>query len=109
MLNDEPVFAPLGRIDGHNAALVEKDLLLQIEKTGPHCAFDLSGVNFVSSAGLRVLLVGLKTCKAQGGSLVLAGPNSAVLGVLKMSGFDKIMPIEADRSAALARVAAARG
>jgi anti-anti-sigma factor len=109
MLNDdEPVYAPSGRIDGHNAAVAEKDLLAQIEKTGPHCVIDLSGLSFLSSAGLRVLLVGVKACRAQGGSVVLAGPTAPVLDILKMSGFDKIMPLATDRSAALQQLASVR-
>ena len=54
---------------------------------------DLSELDYVSSAGLRVLLVAAKAAKAKGGKVTLLAPKPATLEVLKISGFDKIFDI----------------
>lgn len=95
------VYAPRGRIDGSNAAAAEGELLALLERAGPSVVIDLSELDYVSSAGLRVLLIAAKAAKASGGQAVLAGARSGVAEVLRMSGFDKIMTISADRDSAV--------
>jgi len=56
---------------------------------------DLSELDYVSSAGLRVLLVAAKAAKGKGGKVVLLSPKPAILEVLKISGFDKILDVRA--------------
>jgi anti-anti-sigma factor len=94
------VFAPKGRIDAANAAVAEIDVLALLENAGPSVVLDLSQVDYVSSAGLRVLLIGAKTARAKGGKAVIVAPKPAVLEVLRMSGFDKIIPVADSREAA---------
>lgn len=89
------VYQPVGRLDGTNAAAVEKELLALMADNGYAVRIDLAALDYVSSAGLRVLLVGAKTAKAKGGKLVLASPQPSILEVLKISGFDKIFEIQA--------------
>ena len=54
---------------------------------------DFSDVPYVSSAGLRVLLLSRKALKERE-NLVLRGVNSDVLAVLDMTGFSDIMTVE---------------
>ncbi len=96
------VFAPRGRIDATNAGMAERDVMAILENAGPSIILDLSEVDYVSSAGLRVLLVGAKTARAKGGKAVIVAPRPAVLDVLRMSGFDKIIPVASSRDAAQA-------
>lgn len=63
--------------------------------------FDLSQVDYISSAGLRVMLGTVKEARAKGGDLRLAGVQSAVNKVLQMSGFSNIIKIYSDRAAAI--------
>jgi anti-anti-sigma factor len=60
-------YAPTGRIDASNAGACEKDLLALMEASGPSAIIDLSGLSYISSAGLRVLLVGAKAARGKGG------------------------------------------
>lgn len=55
--------------------------------------FDFSKVNYISSAGLRVLLSARKTLGDKG-EVIIRHPNSNVLDVFTMSGFDNILKIE---------------
>ncbi len=99
-------FAPSGRIDASNAAILEKDLLSLMEGSGPSVVIDLSGLNYISSAGLRVLLVGAKSARARGGKAVICGAPATIADVLKMSGFDKIIPLLPDAATAQAQLGA---
>ena len=54
---------------------------------------DFSGVDYTSSAGLRVLLSAIKETRSQGGDMRLAGVQPDVLKVLNLSGFTSILKI----------------
>ena len=55
---------------------------------------DFKKVDYVSSAGLRVLLVMYKTMNGQGGEMVIRNVNSEVMDVFSMTGFDSFLTIE---------------
>ncbi len=63
---------------------------------------DLSGVDFVSSAGLRVLLGAVKDTRRQGGDLRLAAIQDSVSKVFTISGFTIIFKIYSDVDKAIA-------
>ena len=88
------LFKPVGRLDGITAAATEKDILALLVEGGSLVNIDLSELEYVSSAGLRVLLVCAKAAKAKGGKLVLLSPKPAILEVLTISGFDKILEVK---------------
>jgi anti-sigma B factor antagonist len=82
-----------GRLDGFTSAAHEAELKALLAGEASSVTIDLSQLEYVSSAGLRVLLMTAKLAKAKGGAVVLASPTSVVLDVLKISGFDKIFEI----------------
>jgi anti-anti-sigma factor len=86
---------PVGRLDGANAATYEKEFLGLLVDDVNTLNIDLSELDYVSSAGLRVLLVAAKAAKGKGGKVVLLSPKPAILEVLKISGFDKILDVRA--------------
>lgn len=90
-----------GRLDSNTAPDIETSLPQAIE-ANPATIVDLSEVNYVSSAGLRVLLKGAKVAKGSGNRLVLCGLSPSVREVFDISGFSSIFAIEADLEAALA-------
>jgi len=63
---------------------------------------DLSGVEFLDSAGLGVLMILYGNMKVRGGKFRLVAPGSKVLEVLKMTHTDSILPIDPNLEAALA-------
>jgi len=87
-------YKPVGRLDGSTAAAHEKSLQELLAGEVNSIAINLSELDYVSSAGLRVLLVVAKAAKAKGGKVVLVSPKPAILDVLKLSGFDKIIQID---------------
>lgn len=54
---------------------------------------DMEKLEYVTSAGLRVLLAAIKLIKAEGGSMTVYGVNKAVMEIFQMTGFKKHMDI----------------
>ena len=71
-----------------------QNAILQAFQKGSKLVLDFSGVEYVSSAGLRALLIGQKTANSKGGTMTLVHVADAVLQVFKMSGFSGILHIE---------------
>ena len=65
---------------------------------------DLSSVRYISSMGLRVFLSHLKRVKANGGEMVIAGPQKLVSDVFQMSGFSNYFEMTMDLEAAKANL-----
>jgi anti-anti-sigma factor len=100
-INGVTVLAPVGRIDSNSAREVE-EVLLPLFDAGTPILVDLGMLNYISSAGLRVLLLAARRSKATGISLALAGMSKPVDEVFKISGFAKLFQIHPDRAEALA-------
>jgi anti-anti-sigma factor len=84
----------MGRLDAGTAAAHEKSIQELLVGEVNSIAINLSEVDFLSSAGLRVLLVAAKAAQAKGGKVVLIAPKPAVLDVLEASGFAKFVQID---------------
>jgi anti-sigma B factor antagonist len=82
-----------GSLDALTAASVTEFINGQITQGNINLVVDLSGVDYTSSAGLRVLLGAIKETRSQSGDMRLAGVQPDVLKVLNLSGFTKILKI----------------
>jgi anti-sigma B factor antagonist len=74
----------------------EAELVAKLEAASSLLYVDFSDCPYVSSAGLRAVLIGAKTAKKADKRLVLAGMNPIVREVFKVSGFDRMLTIEPD-------------
>ena len=93
-----------GRLDSETAREFEVTLTATLDRGVRALALDLSGLEYVSSAGLRVLLLAAKCAKADAAPFTVFGLQPQVAKVLEVSGFAKILPIAGDREDALAAV-----
>ncbi|CAI6081371.1 STAS domain-containing protein [Cohnella sp. JJ-181] len=75
-----------GRLDGQNASEAEAAFAGLAAEGHSRFVLDFSALQYISSAGLRVVLVAAKKTKAIKGSLICAGMNEAVREVFEMSG-----------------------
>jgi anti-anti-sigma factor len=91
--NESLVLALEGRLDTATAPQLQETLLPAFEEAKT-ITLDLKGLAYVSSAGLRVLLLGEKTAKSKDASMVLTGVSEEVMEVLEMTGFVDILNIE---------------
>jgi len=87
-------YKTIGRLDATTSGAIEKELFALLVGEVDSINIDMSELNYVSSAGLRVLLVIAKAAKAKGGKLVLFSLKPAILEVIKISGFDRIIAIQ---------------
>jgi len=92
-VDEVSVISIIGSIDGLTAPELNAFINSQIEIGEIHLIIDLSQVDFMSSAGLRSILTGLKTSRDRGGEVYLAAPQPGVEKTLLISGFDKIIKI----------------
>jgi anti-sigma B factor antagonist len=95
------VVSASGRLDSNTAPALEAVLPARID-ANPATVLSLAEVPYVSSAGLRVLLIGAKAARAKGHRLVLVGLSDSVREVFDISGFTAIFSIEPDIESALA-------
>ncbi len=98
-----------GRLDARSAPDFEKAALAADEEqagTRHHMILDFSGLEYISSAGLRSILVLAKRIAPSGGKVVLCGMSGVVEEVFSVSGFDSFLPVAASREDALAIVEA---
>jgi anti-anti-sigma factor len=96
------VVAASGRLDGATSSTFVQRIDALISGTEPRVLVDFSGVEFVSSAGLRAVLMVVKKMKAMKGVLALCGVQAPVQEVLDITGFAGMIDIHPDRNAALA-------
>ncbi len=74
----------------------EAELLAKLEVADPVLYVDFARCPYVSSAGLRAVLIAAKTARKADKRIVLAGMNPVVREVFKVSGFDRMLTIEPD-------------
>jgi len=65
---------------------------------------DLSAVHFLSSGGIRVLLMGAKIAASKGGKLTIVCPDNNVAKVLNIAGVGNLIPVFRSENAAVAAV-----
>ena len=99
---DITVFLPDGRIDTLAADKMDQSLQAAMAGGNHKIVVDMSGVDYISSAGLRALAAVLVKCRAEGGDMKLAALNERVTRVFKIIGFDLLMSLHGTSDAAIA-------
>lgn len=82
-----------GRLDALSTPEVEQILLQHIEEGNTLLLLDFSSIDYITSAGMRMLLAISKKLKSLSGIMVVSGVPISVMDVLKLSGFDHILQI----------------
>ena len=99
--NEVKILAFEGRLDTQTSPDAQQQLTRLIEEGETKILVNLEKVDYISSAGLRVLLVVAKQLKTTDGELRICSLNEVVKEVFDISGFDMILPISASESEAL--------
>lgn len=82
-----------GRVDSMTANQFGEALKTAIDQGSVNIVLDLSGVEYMSSAGLREIVGALKKVKRASGDLRVAQPTERVMEVFEMAGLDTILQI----------------
>jgi anti-anti-sigma factor len=99
-------FQVVGRIDAATSASVEHAVNAAIGGGSQRMIFDMREVSYISSAGLRAILIAAKKAKAAGGGVAVFGLQAGVEEVFTVAGFGKIVPIASSDADARAKLSA---
>lgn len=102
-IGDILVISPEGQLNSGNAADAEAEILARLTAGANRLLLDLSRLDYISSAGLRVVLVLAKRLRQSAGQLVLCGMRAHIREVFDISGFLNILNVTDTREQALAR------
>ena len=95
-------FVVQGRLDALSAPAAEAAVNIAIEGGASRLVLNMAGLEYISSAGLRVLLATAKKLMRQNGKLVLCALRQEVLEVFEISGLLGIFPVAATEAEAQA-------
>ena len=99
--NDVLILSPQGNLDFNHATSFQEATTLLVEKGAKKILIDFSDLSFISSAGLRVLIVLTKLLQQKNGALALSSLNEQILEIFSISGFHKLFSIYASEEEAL--------
>ncbi len=90
-----------GRIDGANAREFQVALEDAIDPSDRTVILDMENLSYISSAGLRVILMTAKTLQKQNAKFAICSLSPAIREVFQISGFDRIIPIHSSQEEAI--------
>ena len=95
------VLRPVGRIDNDSSLAFQETLLHSID-TREAALVDLSGVEFISSAGLAALMTAAKSAKAKSRRIAVAALRPVVQEIFAISRFSRVVPVYGTAAEAIA-------
>jgi anti-anti-sigma factor len=107
---DTVALYPTGRIDHATADSFKAALaphLARVASGRDRAVIDLAGVEYISSVGLRVLMLASKQAKAQGGALAVADLQPVVREIFEISRFNLVLEVFPTLREALAKLSPA--
>lgn len=90
-----------GRLDASTSSQLEEALMPVVEKDGVLAVVDLRFLEYISSAGLRVMLSAAKAVKKNKGRIAISSLNANVNQVFEISGFASIFDLYETRQEAI--------
>ena len=89
------------RVDGTNASEFQQALEAAISDADRIVILDCDQLSYISSAGLRVILLTARALQRQNSKFAVCSLSEQIREVFEISGFDKIIPVHATRADAL--------
>jgi stage II sporulation protein AA (anti-sigma F factor antagonist) len=102
--NEVVIVGVEGRLDSTTSSRLEGELLALIAKAEHRLILDCSRLVYISSAGLRAVLLAAKRLRNAGGVLVLCSLSAAVQKVFDLAGFASIIPVRSSVTEALLEI-----
>lgn len=104
MSEDVQVLAPHGRLDSDSSPGLARQATEVIDRGGRRLLLDLKDIYYISSAGLRAVLMAARDMAAVGGKLAISSPNQEVTEVFDISGFVSVVDLHRSSESAAARL-----
>ena len=102
---DYSIIAVSGKLDTDTAVKADS-VFSEVLNRKNQLLVDLSALRYISSAGLRILLLTAKRVQQKGGKIILFGLQSSVNEIFEISGFSQLFRICQDKESALAELKA---
>ena len=96
----------VGRLDATTVGMVETPFTATVSASGKSAVLDLTGLEFLSSLGIRLLLSSTRVVSRRGGKVVLFGAQPMVAEVLEAMALGEVLPMVVTEEEAMARLAA---
>lgn len=96
------IFRLTGSLDTNTSGRAFENFSSRIEEHSKKVLFNLQDLDFVSSAGLRILLQTAKTLESAGGSIKICHATGIVKEAFETSGFDNLLEIHDTENSAVA-------
>jgi anti-anti-sigma factor len=96
VLNDVLVIKLSGRLDGITSKIFTEKTSASEHSAVAYVVLECEDLNYISSEGLRVMLMAAKKAKALGGALTLASVSPSVNEVMEISGFGTLLGVHAN-------------
>ncbi|WP_075556256.1 STAS domain-containing protein [Parabacteroides timonensis] len=90
----ETVISLSGQLDTLSSPDLEKEIMDILEKDVKKVILDGTDLSYISSAGLRLLLILQKKMSQKGGTFVLRNIQSSIMDIFKITGFNSFLTIE---------------
>lgn len=103
---DKTLIELQGRIDSTNASKIEAEIMDKLRLGASRIVLDFEKLDYISSAGLRVVLILAKKLKQSGGRLAVCSMKPAIHSVFDVSGFLPLLKVCANSGEALETVGA---
>lgn len=101
---DITIFRLGGRIDAITSPQIEKRIHTLADDGRRKFLLDFFNVDYLSSAGMRLLLSATKKLKSLGGKLIVCSVDEDVMDIIKMAGFHTIITIASNEEKAKAEL-----
>ncbi len=82
-----------GKVDANASTEFQNEVLKAFQKS-KSVIVNLADVNYISSAGLRALLIGQKTANSKGGRFTIINANPSVIEILRVTGLEKVLSVQ---------------
>lgn len=91
-----------GRVDSSNASSFQEELIAATDASNQSVILDLEGLSYLSSAGLRVILLIAKSLRTKDAKFAVCSPSDPIREIFEISGFTQIIPVHASKDEAVA-------
>ncbi len=92
-VDEKVILAVEGRVDTNTSQELQDAILRAFQKSN-NLELDFTELDYISSAGLRALLLGHKTAASKGGSMVIKNANEDVMEIFEDTGFSDVFDIQ---------------
>jgi len=82
-----------GNLDGDGTQVLEEQVVALLESGETKLLFDFSGLDYINSSGLRILVLAYQRLKKASGTVAICGAKDYIQEVFEVSGYDKIFPL----------------